>query len=243
MTQIQENTEESSNGVHVVYKKLGETPLECMERFRAENTEYAGVSLTYAGRLDPMAEGLLIVLSGKAVFMKEQFIGLSKTYEVEIVWGFETDTLDVLGILSRVTLDNSPRVALGEEVKEELSKKVGKFQQKYPAYSSRTVDGPIPDGSGRTSKPLFQWARDGRLEEIEIPEHEVEIMEVPVCKNRREISDKKKSHQRGGRFWDRNRQKCLPLIQFQCMFQAGFTCDSLFQILHMRSGPLQQHFT
>jgi tRNA U55 pseudouridine synthase TruB len=46
-----------------LYKNVGETPLECLERFRVENSEYKDVPMTYAGRLDPMAEGVLIVLA------------------------------------------------------------------------------------------------------------------------------------------------------------------------------------
>ena len=47
-----------------LYKKEGETPLEAIERFRRKNPEYRNEKMTYAGRLDPMAEGVLLVLAG-----------------------------------------------------------------------------------------------------------------------------------------------------------------------------------
>jgi len=47
-----------------LYKNMGETPLECLERFKVENPKWQGVPMTYAGRLDPMAKGLLLVLAG-----------------------------------------------------------------------------------------------------------------------------------------------------------------------------------
>ena len=75
-----------------------------------------------------------------------------------------------------------------EEIQDRLIKSVGKFVQKYPAYSSKPVLGPSP--LGRTSKPLFQWAREGRIGEIEIPEHEVEVFEAEFLE-RREISEPK----------------------------------------------------
>jgi hypothetical protein len=39
-----------------LYKARGETPLQRIERFRKENPEYKNIPLSYAGRLDPMAE-------------------------------------------------------------------------------------------------------------------------------------------------------------------------------------------
>ena len=54
-----------------IYKKAGETPLEAINRFRAANPEYRNVKITYAGRLDPLAEGVLILLAGDAVYEKE----------------------------------------------------------------------------------------------------------------------------------------------------------------------------
>jgi len=44
-------------------KKEGETPLEALQAFRSKNKKYKGVKMTYAGRLDPMASGLLLVLA------------------------------------------------------------------------------------------------------------------------------------------------------------------------------------
>ena len=48
-----------------LYKNRGETPLECINRFKKENPEYQKEKMTYAGRLDPLAEGLLLVLVGE----------------------------------------------------------------------------------------------------------------------------------------------------------------------------------
>ena len=151
----------NDNGLHLLYKNLGETPNETILRFKKANPEYADIPMTYAGRLDPMAEGLLIVLSLEEIKEKDKFLDMKKTYEFEVLWGFETDTLDVLGkVLKFESLEVNK-----EEVEIEIKKSIGKLEQKYPAYSSKPVNG----------KPLFQWAREGKISEIEIPSHEVEI--------------------------------------------------------------------
>ncbi|MBA3732877.1 hypothetical protein H0W91_00700 [Patescibacteria group bacterium] len=167
---------EKNREIHLLYKELGETPLETILRFKKNNPEFTDQSMTYAGRLDPMAEGLLLVLSGSALMEKEKYMGMEKTYEFEILWGFETDTLDLLGIvkLPIPNIKNCPDIEL---IKEKLEKSVGKFEQKYPAFSSKPVLG----------KPLFQWAREGRIDEIEIPKHDVEIFSTTFL-NRRELN-------------------------------------------------------
>ena len=80
-------------------KKPGETPLECLNRFKVDNPEYEGEKMTYAGRLDPLASGVLLVLVGEECKKKEKYLGLDKEYELTILFGFSTDSHDVLGLI------------------------------------------------------------------------------------------------------------------------------------------------
>lgn len=116
-------------------KKEGETPLECLNRFKAENPEYAGEKMTYAGRLDPLASGVLLVLVGEECKKKEKYLGLDKEYEIEVLFGFKTDTGDVLGL---VTCQKSKELNLSD-VKKSLSTFVGKKIRPYPKYSSPSL--------------------------------------------------------------------------------------------------------
>lgn len=158
---------ETSKGPHDVlnlYKRVSETPLQTIERYVSEHTEYKDTKMTYAGRLDPMAEGVLIVLSGEKNKERESYTGLDKEYEFEFVLGIDTDTHDVLGkIVSDKGFDISE-----EKLKAVFSKYTGKFKQKYPAYSSKVVDG----------IPLFSWAKRGKIGSILLPEHEVEVSDL-----------------------------------------------------------------
>ena len=132
--------------VILLNKNVSETPLECLERFRGEHPEYANVKMTYAGRLDPMASGLLVVLAGDMVHKKEEFLNLSKTYEATIVLGIESDTFDCLGLVWNPPLHKGRwhealRVTEGSDVIETLNSFIGTYSQTYPAYSSKTVNG------------------------------------------------------------------------------------------------------
>lgn len=156
--------------VLTLYKKLGETPLECLNRFRLANPEYNDIPMTYAGRLDPMAEGLLLVLAGDEAKNRDFYTDLPKEYEFEVLFGFETDTYDTLGIVGEY-FENS---VSDELVKKSLGEFIGNHTQKYPPYSSKTVLG----------IPLFTWAREGKLGEIEIPTRDISIFSLSYSESK-----------------------------------------------------------
>jgi tRNA pseudouridine55 synthase len=147
------------NQVLKLNKNIGETPLECIERFKAENPEYKGEKMTYAGRLDPLASGLLLVLTGEECKKKEQYLGLDKEYELTILFGFKTDSMDLLGLIEES--EEGSMEKLGNYKKADFEKILDKFEktfkQKYPKYSSPVICGKNPE---------------------DIPEKEVEIKKI-----------------------------------------------------------------
>jgi tRNA pseudouridine(55) synthase len=150
----------------VLWKNEGETPLACIDRARRDGKIAEGVKATYAGRLDPMASGVLLVLVGDAVHEKENFLRLDKEYVVEVLLGVSTDTGDILGKV----------VAAKEFVEGNISQAVGvcvgEFVEEYPKYSSKTVEG----------KPLFQYANEG--EGVEMPQHTISISSIDMLDTR-----------------------------------------------------------
>lgn len=135
--------------------------------------------MTYAGRLDPMASGLLIVLAGEETKNKEKYLALSKEYESEVLFGFSTDTYDILGKVQHTDkLEFVSMSDLKNKIQQSIKFFTRKFIQKYPAYSSKTVKG----------KPLFAYAREG--EEVETPEREVFVQSLKFIKMRK-INNKK----------------------------------------------------
>jgi tRNA pseudouridine55 synthase len=112
-----------------------------------------------------MAEGLLLVLAGNTK-EKEIYLSMDKTYEFEVLWGFSTDTYDCLGIVTNG--DGKMPKKIEERIPSLLDTIRNKKVQIYPPYSSRTVEG----------KPLFQWAREKKIEEIDIPERGIKIFSI-----------------------------------------------------------------
>lgn len=145
-----------------VVKPVGLTPLEAIQRFKTLNPQFSQEKISYAGRLDPMAEGILLLLIGEENKKRKMYESLKKTYETDIILGIETDSFDALGMVLKVAEDSHKEK---KEILSCLKGFVGRTMQEYPPYSSKPVGG----------KPLFWWARNGRLSEIEIPCKEIEI--------------------------------------------------------------------
>ena len=90
-------------------KPLGLSPLDLIQSLPQEGHKYS-----FAGRLDPMARGKMIVLQDEECKNQDLYCGLDKTYEFSILYGFQTDTYDVLGLwkqnptldLSTIQLEN-----------------------------------------------------------------------------------------------------------------------------------------
>jgi tRNA pseudouridine(55) synthase len=167
------------DNVFITWKELGETPLQSLEGLRkelqfsdeCERVELSQAPMTYAGRLDPLAEGELLILVGEECKKKDEYLGLDKEYEVEILLGPQTDTGDVMGVigdysLEEYDLDSSKK----DKIKAVLDKYIGKVSWLYPAFSSKTVRG----------KPLFLWSLEGRIDEVELPMRESHIYDLDI---------------------------------------------------------------
>ena len=136
-------------------KKVGETPLQALERGREEYGIPKEVPLAYAGRLDPMASGKLLILVGDECKRQTAYHTLDKEYRVEILLGASSDTGDVLGLIT----GDTPKEFAKSEILNIISRNVGTLEVPYPHFSSKTVHG----------KPLHVWTLENKLHEITIP--------------------------------------------------------------------------
>ena len=161
----------------LINKLEGETPLESLENLRTKEVIGSSVPMTYAGRLDPMAEGLLLILVGDECKKKQKYLGLDKEYEIEVLLGVGSDTGDILGIVKEGHSKESAGFESGLEIisedliKLKISELIGKRFEKYPAFSSKPING----------KPMFALAKEGGLAEMdsnEIPQKEIEIYSI-----------------------------------------------------------------
>ncbi len=145
----------------VLNKKVGETPLSCLEAWRKNHPNLSDTPLAYAGRLDPMASGKLLILIGETCKNQTAYHQLDKSYEFSVLFGVSSDSGDVLGLAT----EGGPRLVQISAVEAVLKNLVGKISLPYPVFSARTVAG----------KPLHTWAVEGKINEIKLPNKESEI--------------------------------------------------------------------
>lgn len=122
----------------------------------------------HAGTLDPMAEGLMIVMINDATKFSDDLMKRDKEYYVEMELGYKTDTYDSEGEIIE-KYESEINIADSEIIKAVNSFK-GKMKQIPPMYSAIKVEG----------KKLYDLARKGI--EVERAERNVEISEIREIK-------------------------------------------------------------
>ncbi len=119
----------------------------------------------HTGTLDPMAEGLLIVLVGVATKHQQAFQGHEKTYEAVLQLGAQTDTGDAMGTPVRT----APVPLLNTDDLHALLRTFqGPLSQTPPAYSAVKVRG----------RPAYWWAR--RHQPVELSARMVHLFDVTL---------------------------------------------------------------
>ncbi len=116
----------------------------------------------HAGTLDPLAEGVLVVLTGNDTKKQEQFMKMKKEYVAEIAFGAVSPSYD-MEFVPEFTGNTDIT-----ELQNILSVFTGKITQIVPPYSAKKIEG----------KEMYKLARKN----IEIPVQykEVEIFSCDV---------------------------------------------------------------
>lgn len=150
--------------ITAIYKPIGLTPLEAIKKADLQSLRTFSNKVSYLGRLDPMAHGLMLVGGNLTKESRQMLLSLDKSYQFIALLGISTDTYDLLGLPSGSLIKG----VVGVDHLELLAKwqLVTKLQnQSYPPYSSKTVLG----------KPLYYWARNELLDKITIPTKKIVI--------------------------------------------------------------------
>lgn len=118
----------------------------------------------HLGTLDPMATGVLLVTVGKATKLFDYFQNKNKTYLAKFEFGYETDTLDITGKITKKT-DTLPSIG---DIKKLINKFIGEIEQVPPKYSAKNING----------KRAYQLARNN--EEFELKPKLVKIDDIKI---------------------------------------------------------------
>jgi tRNA pseudouridine55 synthase len=120
------------SGVILVDKPAGPTSFDIVAAVRRRT----GARTGHAGTLDPLATGLLLLLSGASTRLQGRFVGLDKRYFTEIDLAARTTTGDVDG--ERLEEHEPLR---GPELESALDGLRGAVELPIPAASAVKIDG------------------------------------------------------------------------------------------------------
>ena len=120
-------------GLILLRKQPGVTSFDALRDIkRALGTGKAG----HTGTLDKFAEGLLLVLTGRALKLSQWFTHCDKQYQGVMRFGAETDTLDPEGdVIAEAPIPSR------DAVEAILAQFRGDIEQAPPAYSAIHIDG------------------------------------------------------------------------------------------------------
>jgi tRNA pseudouridine55 synthase len=121
----------------------------------------------HTGTLDPLADGLMIICTGKATKRIEEFMNAGKEYVATVRLGLTTPSFD----LETETDGTWPTGHITKElVEEKLLGFLGETEQVPPLYSAKFVDG----------KRAYEFARKGldvKLEPKKVTMSRIELLE------------------------------------------------------------------
>lgn len=164
----------------LVDKPYGWTSFDVVKRIRGVMLRRMGIKkmkVGHAGTLDPLATGVMIIVSGKSTKLIEQLQSGVKEYIATIALGATTPSYDLeTEIDARYPTAHITRELVGEV----LTKFTGRIEQVPPAFSACKIDG----------KRAYKMARKGDtvelkpkilvIDEIELLEYSPESITIRV---------------------------------------------------------------
>ena len=126
------------------YKPVGKSSFWIVKKIK----KLVNTKVGHAGTLDPFAEGVLLICTGKATKQVMKLMDLTKEYIGEVELGIEMDTDDPTG---RVISQNEIPKLNQQEFERICNDFVGNIDQIPPMFSAKKVNG----------RRLYKIAREG----------------------------------------------------------------------------------
>ena len=160
MGRRRKRSEAQLDGLLVLYKPSGPTSAGCLNSIKHGLGQG---KIGHAGTLDPLAEGVLLVLLGRGTKLAGYLTSGNKVYSGQMRLGLTTDTFDMEGkVVAEAPLDNISQ----DDVRAAILSWKDLTEQVVPAYSAAKHEG----------RPLYELARKG--EDVPVKEKTIEIHEV-----------------------------------------------------------------
>ncbi len=151
----------------LINKPLDWTSFQAVKKIKFSIKKKFGIKtkVGHAGTLDPLADGLLMVCTGKKTKEIAHIQAQKKEYTGVFYLGATTPSYDL-----ETEIDNTYSIdhLTEDKIREATQHFIGKIQQVPPIFSALKKEG----------KPLYKMAREGIKVDIPSREVEIEIFEI-----------------------------------------------------------------
>ncbi len=155
-----------------VYKPKNWTSFDVVAKVKGilrTSTNKKKLKVGHAGTLDPLAEGVLIVLTQHDTKKQDLIMSKPKEYIAEIAFGAESPTYDLEGDLEYFEINTTP-TELRKQIEDLVPEFVGDIEQKVPAYSATKIEG----------NRLYKLSRQGEDVSSILPVKKITIHEFEI---------------------------------------------------------------
>ncbi|MDA9610578.1 tRNA pseudouridine(55) synthase TruB [Alphaproteobacteria bacterium] len=151
----------TSSGWLLINKPEG---VESFGVIRELKFRYKFSKIGFAGTLDPLASGLLLIAINKATKLISKMHLKNKIYQVRIFFGAETKTQDIEGRYINYQYPSHTK----DKRLEMLKKFIGTYQQKIPIFSAHKIKG----------KNFYELARKEEVQEEKYKQVNIDSLKI-----------------------------------------------------------------
>ena len=151
------------HGILLVHKTAGGTSHDVVQSVRKLLRQR---QVGHAGTLDPMAEGLMVILLGYGTKLSQWLLSNDKSYHFVFRLGVQTDTLDKTGQVTKkqaVQVKGQPSPA--HEIEQTIIQLEKSFVQNVIEKAKGEISLPVPAFSAvkLKGKKMYEYQRDGQV--------------------------------------------------------------------------------
>ena len=124
------------NKVLSIWKPVNISSFDIIRKIKSFNRD---LKIGHCGTLDPFAEGVVIVCLGNFTKKVDYFMSQGKRYLASIVFGEETDTLDLTGKVIKSKNNQSEKISLSD-IDTIVDNFIGTIPQIPPYFSAKKIN-------------------------------------------------------------------------------------------------------
>jgi tRNA pseudouridine55 synthase len=136
-----------------------------------------GIRIGHAGTLDPFANGVLLLLIGRATRLCESIMNQPKQYQCTVKFGATTPTDDCES--AEIVLPDVQEIS-PQDIERVLPQFRGTIQQIPPAFSAMKIGGRRAYALARSGKPVSMKPRPVRIDELTLVHYQWPFLKLQI---------------------------------------------------------------